>query len=193
MKAIKPVPARHRPRGLTILYEDLDVIVIDKSSGLLTVEANYEKQNTAHNILTTYIRRGSSSSTKQVFVVHRLDRETSGVLVFAKSFNAQQSLKQQWGTVKKTYLAVVHGLLTEKSGTITSYLAENEDYEVSSVKDPEKGKLAITSYKVIRESKRLSLLEIDLLTGKKNQIRVHFFEKGHTVVNDDKYTRDRRI
>ena len=89
-------------------------------------------------------------------------------------------------------MAVVHGILTEKSGTITSYLAENEDYEVSSVKDPEKGKLAITSYKVIRESRKLSLLEIDLLTGKKNQIRVHFFEKGHTVFNDDKYTKDRR-
>ncbi len=193
MKKIKPVPNRYKPQGLTILYEDMDVIVIDKSSGLLTVEANYEKQNTVHNILTTYIRRGSSSSTKQLFVVHRLDRETSGVLVFAKSFNAQQSLKGQWSTVKKTYLAVVNGILTEKSGTITSYLAENEDYEVSSVKDPEKGKLAITSYKVIKESKKFSLLEIDLLTGKKNQIRVHLLEKGHSIVNDDKYTRDRRV
>ena len=88
MKKIKPVPSRFKPQGLNILYEDMDVIVIDKSSGLLTVESNYEKENTAHNILTTYIRRGSSSSTKQIFVVHRLDRETSGVLVFAKSFNA---------------------------------------------------------------------------------------------------------
>lgn len=188
MKKIKPVPARHMPQGLTILYEDQDVIVIDKSTGLLTVEANYEKEKTAHNILTTYIRRGSSSSTKQLFVVHRLDRETSGVLVFAKSFNAQQNLKQQWGAVKKKYLAVVHGILAEKSGTISSYLAENEDYEVASVKDPEKGKLAITSYKVIRESAKFSLLEIDLLTGKKNQIRVHLFEKGHPIVNDDKYS-----
>ena len=192
MKKIKPVPARHKPQGLTVLYEDLDVIVIDKSSGLLTVEANYEKENTAHNILTTYIRRGSSSSTKQLFVVHRLDRETSGVLVFAKSLNAQQNLKQQWGTVKKKYVAVVHGILTEKNGTITSYLAENEDYEVSSVKDPEKGKLAITSYKVIKESTKFSLLEIDLLTGKKNQIRVHLFEKGYPIVNDDKYSNNKK-
>ena len=187
MKKIKPVPARHKPLGLTIIYEDMDVIVIDKSSGLLTVEANYERQNTAHNILTNYIRRGSSSSTKQLFVVHRLDRDTSGVLVFAKSERAWQNLKEQWGTVKKKYVAVVHGILTEKSGTITSYLAENDDYEVASVKDPEKGKLAITSYKVIKESKRFSLLEIDLLTGKKNQIRVHLFEKGYPIVNDDKY------
>jgi len=192
MKKIKPVPSRHMPQGLSIIYEDQDLIVIDKSSGLLTVEANYEKQNTAHNILTTYIRRGSSCSTKQLFVVHRLDRDTSGVLVFAKTVKAWQSLKEQWGTVKKKYLAVVHGTLTEKSGTITSYLAENEDYEVSSVKDPEKGKLAITSYKVIKESKRFSLLEIDLLTGKKNQIRVHLFEKGHPIVNDDKYSNIRK-
>jgi 23S rRNA pseudouridine1911/1915/1917 synthase len=192
MKKIKPVPNRHKPQGLTVIYEDLDLIVIDKSSGLLTVEANYERENTAQNILTNYIRRGSSSSTKQLYVVHRLDRDTSGVLVFAKSEQAWQSLKRQWGTVKKKYLAVVHGILTEKSGTITSYLSENEDYEVSSVNDPEKGKLAITSYKVIRESKGFSLLEIDLLTGKKNQIRVHLFEKGHPIVNDDKYSNIRK-
>jgi tRNA pseudouridine32 synthase/23S rRNA pseudouridine746 synthase/23S rRNA pseudouridine1911/1915/1917 synthase len=125
--------------------------------------------------------------------VHRLDRETSGVLVFAKSFNAQQNLKRQWGEVKKKYLAVVHGILPEKSGTISSYLAENEGYEVSSVKDPEKGKLAITSYKVIKESKQFSMLEIDLLTGKKNQIRVHLFEKGYPIVNDDKYSNIKKV
>ena len=187
MKAIKPVPHRHKPQGLTILYEDQDIIVIDKSSGLLTVKANYEKQRTAHQILTDYIRRGNARSTKQLFVVHRLDRDTSGVLVFAKSFQAMENLKQQWGSVTKEYLAVVHGILTEKSGTITSYLAENDDYEVSSVNDPEKGKLAITKFKVIKETNKFSLLEIELLTGKKNQIRVHFFEKGHPIVNDDKY------
>ncbi len=187
MTKIKPVPYRHKPQGLTILYEDQDVIVIDKSSGLLTVRANYEKQETAHQILTAYIRRGSARSTKQLFVVHRLDRETSGVLVFAKSLKAKENLKQQWEDVEKKYVAVVHGILKEKSGTITSYLAENEDYEVSSVDNPQEGKLAITRYRVIKESKRYSLVEIDLVTGKKNQIRVHFFEKGHPVANDDKY------
>jgi len=193
MKKIKPVPARHKPQGLTILYEDQDIIVIDKSSGLLTVKANYEKQKTAHQILTDYIRRGNARSTKQLFVVHRLDRDTSGVLVFAKSFEAKENLKQQWASVTKKYIAVVHGVLTQKSGTITSYLAENEDYEVASVEDPEKGKLAITSYKVIKETKKFSLLEIELLTGKKNQIRVHFFESGHPIVNDDKYSNKGKI
>jgi tRNA pseudouridine32 synthase/23S rRNA pseudouridine746 synthase/23S rRNA pseudouridine1911/1915/1917 synthase len=187
MRAIKPVPHRHKPQGLTILFEDQDIIVIDKSSGLLTVKANYEKQKTAHQILTDYIRRGNARSARQIFVVHRLDRETSGVLVFAKSFIAMENLKQQWGSVEKKYVAVVHGILTEKSGTITSYLAENDEYEVSSVNDPDKGKLAITRFQVTKETKRFSLLEIDLLTGKKNQIRVHLYEKGHPIVNDDKY------
>jgi RluA family pseudouridine synthase len=187
MKVIKPVPYRHKPQGLTILHEDQDIIVVDKSAGLLTVKARYEKQKTAHQILTDYIRRGSTRSTRQIFVVHRLDRDTSGVLVFAKSSKAMENLKQQWKSVTKKYLAVVHGVLTEKSGMITSYLAENDDYEVSSVKDPEKGKLARTRFKVIKETARFSLLEIELLTGKKNQIRVHLSEKGHPIVNDDKY------
>ena len=187
MKEMKPIPYRHRPKGLTILYEDRDIIVIDKSSGLLTVKATYEKEKTAHHILTNYIRKGSIKSTKQLFVVHRLDRDTSGVLVFAKSSQAKENLKLQWKSVKKKYVAVVYGILTEKSGTITSYLAENDDYEVSSVRDFRKGELAKTRYKVIKEAKKFSLLEIELLTGKKNQIRVHFSEKGHPLVGDDKY------
>jgi tRNA pseudouridine32 synthase/23S rRNA pseudouridine746 synthase/23S rRNA pseudouridine1911/1915/1917 synthase len=184
---MKPVPYRHRPQGLTIIHEDQDIIVIDKSSGLLTVKAKYEKLKTAHHILTEYIRRGSTRSKRHLFVVHRLDRDTSGVLVFAKSFKAMDNLKRQWENVSKKYLAVVHGVLTEKSGTITSYLVENDDYEVSSAKDNKGGKLAKTRFKVIKEAKRFSLLEIELLTGKKNQIRVHLFEKGHPIVNDDKY------
>jgi len=188
-RAIKPVPYRFRPQGLTILYEDRDIIVIDKMSGLLTVQANYEKHKTAHQILTNYVRRGNPKSTARLFVVHRLDRETSGVLIFAKSYKALETMKHQWGRVKKKYLAVVHGILTEKSGVITSYLAEDDDYEVSSVEDPGKGTLAKTKFKVIRESRRFSLLEIELLTGKKNQIRVHLSEKGHPIVNDDKYGR----
>lgn len=187
MKEMKPIPYRHRPKGLTILYEDQHIVVIDKSSGLLTVEATYEKEKTAHHILTNYIRKGSLKSKKQLFAVHRLDRDTSGVLVFAKSFEAKENLKLQWKGVKKKYVAVVHGILPEKTGTITSYLAENDNYEVSSVKDSRKGELAKTRYKVLKEAKKFSLLEIELLTGKKNQIRVHFSEKGHPLVGDTKY------
>ncbi len=187
MKEMKPIPYRHRPNGLTILYEDRDIIVIDKSAGLLTVKAMYEKEKTAHHILTNYIRKGSFKSKKQLFVVHRLDRDTSGVLIFAKSIEAKENLKLQWKNVRKKYAAVVHGVLKEKNGTITSYLVENEDYEVFSVRDSRKGELAITRYQVIKEAKKFSLLEIELLTGKKNQIRVHFSEKGHPIVGDNKY------
>ncbi|BBO16736.1 RluA family pseudouridine synthase [Candidatus Brocadia pituitae] len=187
MEEMKPIPYRHRPKGLTILYEDRDIIVIDKSAGLLTVKAMYEKEKTAHHILTNYIRKGSFKSKKQLFVVHRLDRDTSGVLIFAKSIEAKENLKLQWKNVRKKYVAVVHGVLKEKNGTITTYLAENEDYEVFSVRDSRKGELAITRYQVIKEAKKFSLLEIELLTGKKNQIRVHFSEKGHPIVGDNKY------
>jgi len=192
-RTIKPIPYRYRPQGLAILYEDQDIIVINKNSGLLTVKANYEKEKTAHHILTNYIRRGSTRSTARLFVVHRLDRETSGVLVFAKTYKVKENLRQQWGSVTKKYLAVVHGVLTKKSGAITSYLVENDDYEVSSVKDPTKGHLVKTKFRVLKESKRFSLLEIELLTGKKNQIRVHLSENGHPIVNDDKYGNQSKI
>lgn len=189
----RPVCHRHRPQGMSVLYEDRDIIVIDKSAGLLTTKANYERERTAQQILTNYVRKGNSKSRAQVFAVHRLDRETSGVLVFAKSYKAMEILKKGWKDTTKKYLAVVHGILPEKSGMITSYLTENEDYEVSSVQDPGKGELARTKFRVIKETKRFSLLEIELLTGKKNQIRVHLSEHGHPVINDDKYGRKGKI
>ncbi len=187
MKKFKPVPFRHRPKGLTIIYEDQDIIVVNKSCGLLTVEANYERVKTAHRILTAYIRTGSLKSRKLLFPVHRLDRDTSGVLVFAKSFDASETLKMQWKDVKNRYIAVVHGTLKEKSGTIISYLAEDKKHEVYSVKDQKKGDLAKTRYKVVGETRVYSLIEIELLTSRKNQIRVHLSEKGHPLVGDTKY------
>ena len=133
----------------------------------MTVKATYEKEKTAHHILTTYIRKGSFKSKKNFLLYIVWTVTPLGVLVFAKSFEAKENLKLQWKSVKKIYVAVVHGILKEKTGTITSYLAENDDYEVSSVKDPGKGELAKTRYKVIKEAKKFSLLEIELLTGKK--------------------------
>ncbi|MEK7290065.1 MAG: RluA family pseudouridine synthase [Planctomycetota bacterium] len=187
IKITKPAPFRHRPKGLTILYEDQDILVIDKGAGLLTVKAAYEKEKTAHQILTNYIRKGSLKSKKQLYIVHRLDRDTSGVLIFAKTPEAKEYLKLQWKGVKKRYVAVVHGILSKKSDIITSYLVENDDYEVFSVNDSREGELAKTGYKVLKEAKKFSLLEIELLTGKKNQIRVHFSEKGHPLFGDYKY------
>ncbi|MBE9502958.1 MAG: RNA pseudouridine synthase, partial [Proteobacteria bacterium] len=120
------------------------------------------------------------------------DRDTSGLIVFAKNENAKRYLQDEWQGFEKKYCAVVHGTLPEKEGVITSYLAENAVHKMYSVNDPEKGKLARTGYKVLKESNQYSLLEIDLITGRKNQIRVHFSEKGCPVVGDKKYGKKER-
>ena len=184
------IRTKYVPPGIQILYEDRDIIVIDKRSGLLSVKANYEAEKTAHRLLTTYVRKGNPKSTINLFVVHRLDRGTSGVLIFAKSYKIREKFAAQWEQVEKKYLAVVHGTLAEKSGIIESYLAEGDDYKMRSVANPRDGDLARTQYRVINASKKYSLLEIRLLTGKKNQIRVHLSEKGHPIVGDKKYAKE---
>jgi len=181
------IRTRYMPEGIKVLYEDQDIIVIDKSSGLLSVKANYETEKTAHHLLTNYVRKGNPKAKIWLFVVHRLDRETSGVLIFAKSLKIREEFARQWKNVEKKYLALVCGNLTEKSGIMESYLAEGDDYKMQSVENPQDGELARTKYKVIKESKNYSLLEINLLTGKKNQIRVHLSEHGHPIVGDIKY------
>lgn len=177
------------PQGLTLLYEDKDLLVVDKPAGLLTVGTRHEKVRTVHSLLTDYIRTGCGRCRKQLFVVHRLDRDTSGVLIFAKSEEAMERLKDRWKENEKKYLAIVHGILEKKSGTITSYLAEDEDYIVYQTRDSAKGRLAQTMYRVIGEKKAFSLLEVSLLTGRKNQIRVHMAGIGHAILGDVKYGR----
>lgn len=183
----KKVPKKYQPKGFEILHEDIDIIVGNKAPGLLTVAAKWESDNTVHAILNQYVRKGNPSSRKCVYVVHRLDQATSGVLIFAKSETVQKFLKDNWKTTVKNYYAIVHGKMAKKSDTITSFLAEDEDYVVHSSNDPEKGKLAITEYTVLKETDKFSLLKINLLTGKKNQIRVHMAEAGHPLVGDAKY------
>jgi len=187
MKKFKSPPKKYQPRGLTVLYEDRDILVVDKMCGLLTVSSEKIKENTAYYLLNEYVRKGNQKSRNRVFIVHRLDRDTSGVVVFAKNEAGKHYLQQEWHKFQKKYYAVVHGTLAEKEGTITSYLAENSVHKMYSVTDSKKGKLSSTRYKVLTESKEYSLLEIDLLTGRKNQIRVHLSEKGCPVVGDKKY------
>lgn len=175
------------PKGLAILYEDKDILVVDKPAGLLTVATEREKSRTAHAILTDYIRKGCGRSRKRLFIVHRLDRDTSGTLIFAKSEEAMLRLKARWKQTEKKYLAVVHGTCEKSSETITSYLAEDENYNVYSTSDSARGRLSQTAYKVLRVAKGLSLLEVSLLTGRKNQIRVHLAGIGHPIVGDTKY------
>ena len=181
---------RHRPRGLEILHEDRDLFVVNKATGVLTTGTRRDEAFTAENALSDYLRKGCARSSKRVYLVHRLDRETSGVLLFAKSEEAQQRLKDNWKSTEKLYLAAVRGSLEAKRGLFSSYLAENEDLYVFSVDDPAQGKLSQTAYAVVKETPPLSFVKVKLLTGRKNQIRVQFAEAGHPVAGDPKYARN---
>ncbi|MBN1906152.1 MAG: RNA pseudouridine synthase [Deltaproteobacteria bacterium] len=178
---------RHEPGGISIIYEDRDIIVVSKPVGLLTIGTDREKLKTAHFILNDYIRRGNSKSSGRVYTVHRLDRETSGLLVFAKSEQVKRFLQDNWEDTEKHYIAILHGNLKEKEGAISSYLAENRALRVYSTSDPSKGRLSHTAYKVLDETKGFTMVDVNLITGRKHQIRVHFAEKGHPVVGDKKY------
>jgi len=178
---------KHQPGGLPILHEDKDILVVVKPAGLLTIGTDREKSRTAHYLLNDYVRKGNPKSRNRVFVVHRLDKDTSGILVFAKSEQAKKFLQDHWEDTEKHYLAIVHGRLTAKEGTISSYLVENMAQRVYSTDDVTKGKLSHTAYKVLEESKGFTLVDIHLLTGRKHQIRVHFAEKGHPIAGDMKY------
>lgn len=185
---MKPkIPKKYQPKGYEILHEDLDLFVGNKSPGFLTVAAMFDKVNTVHNALNQYVKKGNSASRKCVYVVHRLDQATSGILIFAKSEKAQQFLKNNWSETIKTYYTIVHGKMPKQSGRIESFLSEDEDYVVHSSKRDDGGKLAITEYEVLKETAQYSLVKINLVTGKKNQIRVHMSEEGCPVVGDVKY------
>ncbi len=186
--AASPLPPRKfHPKGVTLLHEDRDLIVVEKPCGLLTIGTGRDSARTVHSILNDYVRKGDPRSRNRVYIVHRLDRETSGILVLAKSEAVKEHLQQNWQESDKRYLTIIHGSITPASGTISSYLAENSALNVYSTTDQTTGKLSHTEYTVLKEVRGLSLLEIHLLTGRKHQIRVHLSEKGHPVVGDTKY------
>ena len=178
---------RNLKRGIALLYEDRDILVVNKPAGLLTMASDSEKTRTAYFILTDYVRKGRSKSRNRVFIVHRLDRETSGILIFAKTIEAKLHLQQHWDTTEKKYCALVHGRMEKETEIISSYLAENKAHLVYSTSDRSKGRLARTAYRLLKQTKDFALLEVDLLTGRKHQIRVHLADIGHPVVGDSKY------
>jgi 23S rRNA pseudouridine1911/1915/1917 synthase len=160
---------------VTILYEDDDLLVIDKAAGLLTIASPTETEETVVAILN-----------HRVHVVHRLDRDSSGVLVFAKDGDMRERLQALFAAhdIDRVYVAIIHGQLPEPIGTFRSYLAEDRSLHVKSAA---KGKEAITHYRTLTSGARYSMLEITLETGRRNQIRVHLAEAGHPIVGDTMY------
>jgi tRNA pseudouridine32 synthase/23S rRNA pseudouridine746 synthase/23S rRNA pseudouridine1911/1915/1917 synthase len=178
---------KHRAKGQVILYEDRDILVIDKPAGLLTMGTDREKLRTAYYRLTDYVRKGNPKSRERIYIVHRLDREVSGILVFARSVAAKNALQSQWARVEKHYLALVYGVPPKPEGTFSSHLVESGVHRVHSTSNPKLGKLSHTAYKLLRHSRDVSLLDINLLTGRKHQIRVHLAENDLPIVGDKKY------
>lgn len=176
---------------ITILYEDPSLIVINKAAGLLTIASPTEKSSTAEAFLNEYL--GARNGESRVHVVHRLDRDSSGVLVFAKDADMRERLQALFAThtIERIYIAIVHGRLTDPAGTFRSFLAEGNDLRVRSTADVSDGKEAITHYKTIASGARYSMLEVTLETGRRNQIRVHLAEAGHPIVGDTMYGKDR--
>lgn len=169
--------------GIEIIYEDSDLVVIDKPSGLLSVSTAFEKGDTALALLKKHYH------PRRVFVVHRLDQDTSGVMVFAFNEKTTQGLKSLFAAhdIERSYTALVEGKMESKEGTWDSYLFEDKNYYVHETDEEGGGERAITHYKTIKSTPRVSRLSLVLETGRKNQIRVHCQAAGHSIVGDKKY------
>ena len=171
---------------INILYEDKDILVVNKPAHLLSVSTDKEKERTLFHKAFTYIKQKNKNN--HIYIVHRLDRETSGIVLFAKSEKIKFYLQDNWDKIvtKRGYIAVVEGKVEKENDTIKSYLKENKELISYSTNDKD-GKPAITKYKRLATSKSFTLLDVEILTGRKNQIRVHMTDIGHPVIGDKKY------
>ncbi|MCM1066264.1 MAG: RluA family pseudouridine synthase [Muribaculaceae bacterium] len=172
---------------LKLVYEDDDIIVVDKGYGLLSMGTDKIKEGTAYSILREYLKR--KDPRNKLFIVHRLDQGTSGLMMFAKSIEAKETMQHNWNNMvlERKYAAVIEGALEPAEGEIRSYLAENSAHEVYSTNNPDEGQLAVTYYTTVRTRKPYSLVELSLATGRKNQIRVHMKDAGHPIAGDRRY------
>ena len=188
ISARKPVRDAALERvGLSIVHLDDAIVVIDKPAGLLSMGSEREKERTAHRILNEHLKALAKSPLQQAFIVHRLDRETSGLMLFARSESTQAALQQNWKRVTKRYLAVVEGAPDNPNGTLRDKLVESQSLMVRVDRAARDGELAITHYRVLRIHGDKSLLELTLETGRKHQIRVQLAALGHPIVGDRKY------
>lgn len=181
-----PTKSYAAPRAqIKIVYEDEDFLAVDKPVGLLSVESDKER-DCAYGRVLAYLQNGDKNA--RPYVLHRIDKETSGVLVFAKNIKLHSMLKMKWNEYvsAREYYAVAEGVFEQKEGTIVSYLKENVNHLMYSTQDTT-GQKAITHYTVLKETEKYSLLLVKIDTGRKNQIRVHMHALGHPIVGDDKY------
>lgn len=176
---------KNSPQTIGILYEDDEFLAVDKPCGLLSVESDKERES-AYLFAAEYLRE--RGKTARPYVLHRIDKETSGVLVFAKDIKIHSMLKMRWNELVQTreYYAVVEGTPEQKEGKIETYLKENANHLVYATNDPS-GQRAVTRYRVLSSNAEYSLLLVEIDTGRKNQIRVHMQKIGHPIVGDDKY------
>jgi len=174
-------------QDLPIIFENEEFIVINKPSGLLTIPSDNEKGRTAYRMVNDYVQQKDKHN--RVFVVHRLDEDTSGVLMFAKNAKIKDVLQKNWSDIvlERGYYAIVEGKMEKQEATLVNYLKENSLNLMYVTQDKTAGKKCVTHYKVIRSNSEYSLLDINIDTGRKNQIRVQLGHIGHHVVGDDKY------
>lgn len=190
---IKDAPTKHVPKAkrqyvtLPIIYEDADFIAVDKPYGLLAVESDNERLETAYNYVLEYLQQYNKQA--RPFIVHRIDKETSGVLVFAKNIKVHSQLKLKWNELvtKREYIAIVEGHMSKESDRIVNYLDINHANNLMYVTKDNTKQLAITNYKVIKKANLYDMLLVDIETGKKNQIRVTLDNLGHPIIGDTKY------
>lgn len=185
----RPFTVFSHPR-IKIVYEDDDIIVVDKGYGLLSVGTDSSKKSnvdTAYSILRQYVK--SKHPSNKIFIVHRLDRDTSGLMIFAKTMEAKENLQHNWNNMvlQRKYVALLDGEMEEQSGVIRTHLAETSQHEVYSTENGDEGKLAVTRYRVRKKGKGHTLAEFSLDTGRKNQIRVHARDLGCPITGDKKY------
>ena len=172
-------------KKLRIIYEDKYLIIVNKPTGEFTISRDNHYVNNLYDEVKTYVKKQNPKN--KIFIVHRLDKDTSGLVLFAKSEKVKYDLQRNWQNVERKYYAVVFGKPNEKSVSLKDLLYETKSLDVVITKNEKIGKLAITNFDVIENNNKYSLLDINIETGKRNQIRVQLANIGHPIIGDKKY------
>lgn len=174
-------------KKMDIIFENKELLVINKPAKLLTIATEKEKEHTLYHEASLYVKKQNPKN--KIFIVHRLDKDTSGIVVFAKNEKLKKELQSNWNqcVITREYLAIVQGKLEKAKDTIINYLKENKTLQIFDTKNPKIGKKAITEYEVIKQRTNDALLKIQIKTGRKNQIRVAMYSINHPIIGDKKY------